>query len=131
MSSVDTRTVGCRVQHPETSGPSLLSHISTVTHRRGTHLCLHHGRPLCPQGLHHLEQVHHALVAHPLQHNAECDEHASAPNPSTAEEQEGPLLVLPAPERLCRAPSSAKVLLEHRDLLTGEGLQFSLTCSAL
>lgn len=24
MSSGDTRTVGCRVQHPETSGPSLL-----------------------------------------------------------------------------------------------------------
>lgn len=60
--------------------------------RQNTHLCLHHGWPLRPQSLHCLEHVHHPLVAHPLQHDAERDEHACAPNPSTVQkEQEVPL----------------------------------------
>lgn len=43
---------------------------------RGAHLRLHHGRPLGPQHLHGLEDVHDALVPHALQHDAERDEHA-------------------------------------------------------
>lgn len=38
------------------------------------HLGLHHGRSLCPQHLHRLKDVHHALVSHPLQDDAEGDE---------------------------------------------------------
>ena len=38
------------------------------------HLRLHHGWPLGPQHLHGLEDVHHAFVPHPLQHDAERDE---------------------------------------------------------
>ena len=40
------------------------------------HLHLHHGWPLGPQHLHCLEDVHHTLVPHPLQHDAERDEDA-------------------------------------------------------
>lgn len=40
------------------------------------HLRLHHGRPLGPQHLHRLEDVHYAFVPHPLQHDAERDEDA-------------------------------------------------------
>lgn len=48
-------------------------------------LSLDHGRPLCPEHLHRLEDVHHALIAHSLQDDAEGDEdsgptHAGAGN---------------------------------------------------
>lgn len=31
-----------------------------------SYLCLHHGRPLCSEGLDSLEEVDHALEPHPL-----------------------------------------------------------------
>lgn len=47
------------------------------------HLHLHHGWPLGPQHLHCLEDVHHTLVPHPLQHDAERDEDARPAHAST------------------------------------------------
>ena len=38
------------------------------------YLCLHHGGSLSSQRLDGLEEVHHSLVSHPLQHNAQRDE---------------------------------------------------------
>ena len=46
------------------------------------YLCLNHGWPLGPQGPDCLEDIHHPLVLHPLQHNAQRDEHACPPNAS-------------------------------------------------
>ena len=37
-------------------------------------LGLHHRGPLGPQSPHRLEDVHHPLVLHPLQHDGEADE---------------------------------------------------------
>ena len=84
---------GSRVQHPETAAPlPSPTHLPLPWGGGDTHLCLHHGWPLRSQGLHRLEHVHHPLVAHPLQHDAECDEHACAPDSSAAwGEQEVPL----------------------------------------
>ena len=45
-------------------------------------LCLHHGGPLRAERPHGLEDVHHALVLHPLQHDAQGDEHTRPPNAS-------------------------------------------------
>jgi len=90
--SGDLRTSGSRAAHPEMPVP-LPSPTDLPPPLGGgdTHLCLHHGWPLRPQGLHRLEHVHHPLVAHPLQHDAERDEHARAPDPSAAQrEQEVP-----------------------------------------
>lgn len=50
------------------------------------HLHLHHGWPLGPQHLHCLEDVHHTLVPHPLQHDAECNEDARPAHTSTVRE---------------------------------------------
>ena len=47
-----------------------------------THLSLHHGGSLCSQGPHSLEDIHHPLVLHPLQHDAQRDEHAGPPDAS-------------------------------------------------
>ena len=93
MRSRDPRTLGSRAAHPETPAPlPSPTDLPSAWGAGDTHLCLHHGRPLRPQGLHRLEHDHHPLVAHPLQHNAECDKHACAPNPSAVQrEQEVPL----------------------------------------
>lgn len=48
-----------------------------------TYFCLNCGWPLSAQHLDGLEDVHHALVSHPLQHNTEGDEHASPSYSST------------------------------------------------
>lgn len=48
------------------------------------HLGLHHGWPLGPQHFDRLEDVHHALVAHPLQHDTQRDEDSGPPHTSTA-----------------------------------------------
>ena len=47
------------------------------------HLCLNGGWSLGAQHLDSLENVHHALVPHPLQHDAEGDEH-TGPSYSSA-----------------------------------------------
>lgn len=47
------------------------------------HLGLHHGRPLGTERLHGLEEVDHAFVPHPLQHDAEGDENSSPAYAST------------------------------------------------
>lgn len=111
-------------QHPEMSAP--FPSPSTAG-RTGTHLCLHHGRPLRPQGLHRLEHVHHPLVAHPLQHDAERDEDACAPDPSAAQgEQEGQLEThwpqrglpsLPRSLEWCQCPQ----LVDHGTCSVGPG----------
>lgn len=49
------------------------------------YLRLHHGWALCAQGLHGLEHVNHAFIAHPLQDDAQCDEHPGAAHASTAQ----------------------------------------------
>lgn len=61
----------------------------------GPHLRLHHGWPLGPQHLHRLEDVHHAFVPHPLQHDAERDEdsgpaHAGAAGGGGTQGHNGP-----------------------------------------
>lgn len=48
-----------------------------------SYLRLHHGWPLSTEHLDGLEQVDHSLVPHPLQNNAQGDEHTSPPNTST------------------------------------------------
>lgn len=50
---------------------------------RLTHLCLDRSGSLGAQHLDCLEDVHHPLVPHPLQHYAEGDEHACPAHPST------------------------------------------------
>ena len=40
-----------------------------------TYLCLNHGGPLGPEGANRVEDVHHPLVLHPLQHDRQRDEH--------------------------------------------------------
>ena len=46
-------------------------------------LGLHHGGSLGPQGPDGLEHVHHPLVLHPLQHDAQGDEHSRPSNSGT------------------------------------------------
>lgn len=75
-------------RHPEMLAPLTFPRISQHSGWQGTHLCLHHGRPLRPQSLHRLEHVHHPLVAHPLQHDAQCDEHACTPDPSAVQREQ-------------------------------------------
>ena len=41
-----------------------------------SHLCLHHSRALRAQHFDSLEHVDHTLIAHPFQHDGQCDEHA-------------------------------------------------------
>ncbi len=53
----------------------------------GQYLCLHHGRPLCAQGLNCLEQIHHTLISHPLQNNTESDENTCSSYSSTEKQQ--------------------------------------------
>ena len=59
-----------------------------IAHTRGLmlmtlmYLCLNHSWPLGPQGPDCLEDIHHPLVLHPLQHNTQRDEHACPPNAS-------------------------------------------------
>ena len=50
-------------------------------------LGLHHGGSLGPQSPHSLEDVHHPLVLHPLQHDGEADEDPCATNPGTEDEK--------------------------------------------
>ena len=61
--------------------------VSTSGYRHGydmsAHLGLHHGWPLRPQHLDRLEDVDHALVPHPLQHDAEGDEDPGPAHPRT------------------------------------------------
>lgn len=47
-----------------------------MTKKMWSHLCLHHSRALRPQHFDSLEHVDHTLVAHPFQHDGQCDEHA-------------------------------------------------------
>lgn len=47
------------------------------------HLCLNCGGSLGTQHLDGLEDVHYALIPHPLQHNTEGDEHSSPSHSST------------------------------------------------
>ena len=49
----------------------------------GAHLCLNGSRSLGAQHLDGLENVHHPLVPHPLQHDAEGDENTGPPYSST------------------------------------------------
>lgn len=53
-----------------------------------THLRLHHGRSLRPQHFHRLKDVHHALVPHPLQDDAEGDEDSGSAHARAAEQSE-------------------------------------------
>lgn len=46
-------------------------------------LSLDHGRPLCPEHLHRLEDVNHAFVAHSLEHDAEGNEDSGPADAST------------------------------------------------
>lgn len=69
-------------------------HVGSMCPRPGPYLCLHHGWSLCAQRLHGLEHVHHTLVAHPLQDDAQSDEHPGAAHASTAQGQGG-VRVLP------------------------------------
>lgn len=99
---------GQQVQHPEVLAP-LPSPTALPPPQGGwhAHLCLHHGWPLRPQGLHRLEHIHHPLVAHPLQHDAERDEHACAPHSSAVQrEQEVPLETRHPSEALLALSSS-------------------------
>lgn len=58
------------------------------------YLRLYHSWPLGAQRLDRLEEVHHALVPHALQHDAEGDEDASPAHTSTAgEERRGACLL--------------------------------------
>ena len=50
-------------------------------------LRLHHGRPLGPQCPHRLEDVHHPLVLHPLQHDGEADEDPGPSHPGAEDEK--------------------------------------------
>lgn len=43
-----------------------------------SHLCLHHRWSLRSKHFDGLEDVHHALVTHPLQHDTECDKDSGA-----------------------------------------------------
>ena len=45
-----------------------------------TDLCLDHGGSLCPECPHCLEDIHHSLILHPLQHDAQGDEHTRPPD---------------------------------------------------
>ena len=47
-----------------------------------TDLCLDHGGSLCPESPHCLEDIHHSLILHPLQHDAQGDEHTRPPDTS-------------------------------------------------
>lgn len=76
----------CSQSHPALDAQAELAMVSAggVLVHRPTYLRLHHGRALCAQGLHRLEHVHHTLVAHPLQDDAQSDEHPGAAHASTA-----------------------------------------------
>ena len=50
-------------------------------------LCLHHGRSLGSQSPHSLEDVHHPLVLHPLQHDGEADEDPGPSHPGAENEK--------------------------------------------
>ena len=52
------------------------------------YLGLDGGRSLGAQHLDGLEDVHHSLVPHPLQHDAERDEHARSAHASAARSKE-------------------------------------------
>lgn len=100
MRSGDPRISGSRVAHPEMPAPPASpTDLPPPWGGGDTHLCLHHGWPLRPQGLHRLEHVHHSLIAHPLQHDAERDKHACAPDPSTAQREQEVLLETRQPQR--------------------------------
>lgn len=47
-------------------------------------LGLHHRWSLGAKSLHRLEEIDHSLVPHPLQHDAEGDEHSGPAHPGTA-----------------------------------------------
>lgn len=66
--------------NPQLSKPCSASAALTNT-CPSVYLRLHHGRTLRAQGFHGLEHVDHALIAHALQNNAQCDEHPSAAHP--------------------------------------------------
>ena len=50
-------------------------------------LRLHHGRSLGPQSPHRLEDVHHPLVLHPLQHDGQADEDSGPANSGAEDEK--------------------------------------------
>ena len=54
-----------------------------LEHECEPYLCLDHECALCPECADSLEEVHHALVLHPLQHDGEADEHSRPPHPGT------------------------------------------------
>lgn len=56
------------------------------------HLCLNGGRSLGAQHLDSLEDVHHALVPHPLQNDAEGDEHTGPAHSGTVGPRGGNIL---------------------------------------
>lgn len=51
----------------------------------GSHLSLHHSRPLGPERLDCLEKIDHSFVPHPLQHDAEGDEDSGPANAGTVD----------------------------------------------
>lgn len=51
-----------------------------------SHLRLHHRWPLRSQHFHRLEDVHHALVTHPLQHDTQRDEDSGAADTSATKQ---------------------------------------------
>ena len=53
---------------------------------------MNHGRALRPERSDSLEDIDHALVLHPLEHDAQRDEDAGAPHPRAAVHGDGPLL---------------------------------------
>lgn len=55
----------------------------TVTVSSVAYLCLHHGWSLRAQHLYGLKHVDDSLVPHPLQHDAQCDEHPRPAHTST------------------------------------------------
>ena len=60
-----------------------LSEEIMVTVSSVAYLCLHHGWSLRAQHLYGLEHVDDSLVPHPLQHDAQCDEHPRPAHAST------------------------------------------------
>lgn len=89
-----------------------------VPTRWPAYLCLHHGWALCAQGLYSLKHVHHALITHPLQDDAQSDEHPGAAHTSTAQGQhwvKGPVHQARRTPHPCLAPQGLAPPAVHCD----------------
>ena len=62
-----------------------------MTKYKWSHLCLHHGRTLCPQHFDSLEHVDHTLIAHSFQHDGQRNEHACTAHSRTEKKKKNTL----------------------------------------